>query len=158
MLTSTGSRITKRPLLHPPVAAPRTGSSNPKIVYVSASSPFISTVKRVRSYLSEIEKRSSTSTAKIDLLGSATDREKLNRIISEPEDQGSKGEAVMVKATGKAIEKALQIALYFQGQNDCEITLKTGSVGAVDDFEEGGVEGSRVRRTSMLEVGIKLKS
>lgn len=79
-------------------------------------------------------------------------------------------EEVLVKATGKAIEKGLRVALYFQGQEDCLVRLRTGSVGAVDDVlvQEGLVEGegeqeredvpeTRVRRTSMLEVGISLR-
>jgi ribonuclease P/MRP protein subunit POP7 len=77
-------------------------------------------------------------------------------------------EEVLVKATGKAIEKALRVALFFQEQEDCLVRLRTGSVGAVDDIlvQEGDADGegegedvpeTRVRRTSMLEVGISLR-
>ncbi len=69
---------------------------------------------------------------------------------------------MFVKATGKAIEKALQVALYFQGQEDCLVRLRTGSVDDVDDViakegEEEDVPETRIRRTSMLEVGISLR-
>lgn len=79
-------------------------------------------------------------------------------------------EEVLVKATGKAIEKALRVALFFQEQEDCLVRLRTGSVGAVDDIlvQEGDADGdgegegedvpeTRVRRTSMLEVVISLR-
>jgi ribonuclease P/MRP protein subunit POP7 len=143
--------------MHPPIAALRTGASNPKEIYVSASSSYMGTIKRVRSYLTEIEKRSSNRTSKINLLGAGTDREKLDSIAENISSRG-KGEAVLVKATGKAIEKALSIALHFQEQDDCVVRLKTGTVSAVDDIVMEGVEDeSRIRRTSMLEVVVRLK-
>lgn len=73
-------------------------------------------------------------------------------------------EEVVIKGTGKAIEKVLQLALYFQGQDDCKTVIRTGSAGAIDDVqtpaedgEELGEEISRVRRVSCLEVGVKLQ-
>jgi ribonuclease P/MRP protein subunit POP7 len=157
-----GTKITKRPLLHPAIAPPRAGASLSKIVYISASSPFISTTKRVRKYLGEIDKR---AMGKIDLLGPGKDRQKIQ---STGKGADKRGEEVLVKATGKAIEKALRVALFFQGQEDCLVRLRTGSVGAVDDVlvQEGDADGeeeeedvpeTRVRRTSMLEVGISLR-
>ncbi|KAG4427062.1 hypothetical protein IFR05_017456, partial [Cadophora sp. M221] len=56
-LLTKNQKISKRPLLHAPIASPRTSSSTAKIIYVSASSPFISVVKRVRTYLDAIEAR-----------------------------------------------------------------------------------------------------
>ena len=96
---------------------------------------------------------------KFSLLEDGNDREKVRR-AGKGRDAAS--EEVLVKATGKAIEKALQVALYFQAQKDCMVKLKTGSVGAVDDViaEEGQEEevpDTRIRRTSMLEVGISLR-
>ncbi len=83
-------------------------------------------------------------------------------------------EEVLVKGTGRAVAKALRVALHFQGEADCLVRLRTGSVGAVDDVVvragredadangEGEGEGeevseTRVRRTSMLEVAISLR-
>jgi len=103
---------------------------------------------------------------KIDLLGPGKDRAKLQNTARGADARAK--EEVLVKATGKAIEKALRVALFFQGQEDCVVRLRTGSVGAVDDVfvEEGDADGeeegedfpeTRVRRTSMLEVGISLR-
>ena len=96
---------------------------------------------------------------KVSLLEAGDDREKIRR-AGKGRDGG--GEEVVVKATGKAIEKALQVALHFQGQEDCSVRLRTGSVGAVDDVIakdglEEDVPETRIRRTSMLEVGITLR-
>ncbi|KAK5070702.1 hypothetical protein LTR16_009311 [Cryomyces antarcticus] len=43
-------------------------------------------------------------------------------------------EEVVLKATGKAIEKALNLGLFFQGQEDCKVRIRTGSVAAIDDI------------------------
>ena len=78
----------------------------------------------------------------------------------------------MLKATGKAIEKLLRIAVWTQGQDDLRVRYQTCGVGAVDDIvearseksdaeasvdEEKEVEGSRIRRTSCLEVYVGLR-
>lgn len=90
-----------------------------------------------------------------------------------------------MKATGKAIERLLHVAVWAQGQDDLRVRFETASVGAIDDvleredyapktneeevsgeFGEGGgdattgeqvEEGSRIRRTSCLQVWIGLK-
>jgi ribonuclease P/MRP protein subunit POP7 len=74
-------------------------------------------------------------------------------------------EEVLLKATGKAIEKLLGLVVYFQEQDDVKVVVRTGSVGAVDDIlikgdgsdGVGGGDRSQVRRTSALEVGISLR-
>jgi ribonuclease P/MRP protein subunit POP7 len=78
--------------------------------------------------------------------------------------KGARDEEVILKATGKAIEKLLGLVLHFQGENDVKLAVRTGSVGTVDDIvnkESADVveeeEGSQVRRTSALEVGISLR-
>lgn len=68
-------------------------------------------------------------------------------------------EEVVMKGTGKAIEKVLALGVWFQGLEGVEVRVRTSSVGAVDDIvgeegEEGGE--SRVRRVSCLEVGVAL--
>jgi ribonuclease P/MRP protein subunit POP7 len=69
-----------------------------------------------------------------------------------------RGEEVVVKATGRAIEKALSVALYFSKQDDTKVRLRTGEVGAVDDIEmEDGEESARVRRAPVLEVAVTLR-
>lgn len=148
-------KIQKRPLLHPPIAAPRTNASVQKVVYVSASSPFISTIKRVRKLLSHVENRAAGPIK----FGARSSNEILKDIEAGVGGKAREEEVVM-KATGKAIEKLLGIALYWQGQDDVLVRIRTGSVGAVDDVVDAeGVEEdkSRVRRTSCLEVGVRLR-
>lgn len=98
---------------------------------------------------------------------------------------GSVGE-VVVLGTGRAIEKTLNVAAWFQRQNDCLVSLRTRSVAAVDDVVLGGAktaagdgewdadadpedadmeqerggeveDHSRVRMVSCLEVAVRLR-
>ena len=163
------TRIEKRPLLHPPIPSPHTNASQPKIIYVSTKTPFISAVKRVRALLAKIEKR---CTPKVDLIkGKGSDKQKLKALAAKKEDK-AEPEAVMLKGTNKAILKVCELALFFQGQDDVNVRIKTGSVGTVDDIvekedvEEGGgtvdeddeeLPESRVRYLSVVEAHISLK-
>jgi len=94
---------------------------------------------------------------------------------------GRQNEEVLIKGTGRAIEKVLNLAVWFQKQADCRVSIVTGSVGAVDDIEEDPVEQeaetvagaeqegdameeereglseTRVRMTSVLQVAVSLK-
>ncbi|KAI4244265.1 MAG: hypothetical protein LQ352_006865, partial [Teloschistes flavicans] len=184
----------------------------PKIIYISASTPFISAVKRVRKLLDLVQKR---ATGKIKLVdvddGNAnapakTDKQGLRALtaaaVSGGEADGGKAgkEEVILKATNRAIEKALGLAVFFQAQEDLRVRLRTGSQGVVDDIEvaekgktkrervgkrkgeekrkkgHGGewegieedpqeameveeeeVPETRIRRVSVLEVGISLR-
>jgi hypothetical protein len=77
-------------------------------------------------------------------------------------------EEVWIKGTGKATEKVLELAEFFKRSGDVRVRLRTGSVWAVDDIvmehrgglQESGEEAeiempeSRLRQTSMLEVGV----
>jgi len=61
--------------------------------------------------------------------------------------------------TGRAIEKTLHVAAWFDKQRDCRVSLRTRTVGTVDDLvlpDEEGTEESRVRMVSCLEVGVSL--
>lgn len=131
------ARIQKRPLLHPSIPSPYSGAAQQKVVYVSARTPFISAAKRVRKLLALIDKRASPH---IDLLNSkGRNSEKQKSRALDEVSSGGKGKApeeVVLKATGKAISKALGLALFFQGQKDCRVTIRTGSVGVVDDIVE----------------------
>jgi len=131
------------------------------VVYVSTNTPFIAAVKRVRKYLTEIDKRDMGSVT----LSKITSRKGLENLGKRREE--GKSEAVYIRATGKAIEKAMNLGVYFQGQDVYRVSLRTGWVGAIDDVEykkkdgENGeeevVEEARVRRTSMLEVAVSLR-
>ncbi|KAM0798319.1 Rpp20 subunit of nuclear RNase MRP and P-domain-containing protein [Usnea florida] len=166
------ARIQKRPILHPAIPSPFTGADQQKIVYVSTKMPFISAVKRVRKLLCEIDKR---SMGKIDLVdGKGSDKQKLRKLGERPHvSAGKQPEEVILKATSRAIQNVLGLALFFQGQDDCRVRLRTGTVGVVDDIVESvapagdkAVEGeneeeelpeSRVRKASFVEVAITLK-
>ncbi|PBP16535.1 hypothetical protein BUE80_DR012702 [Diplocarpon rosae] len=160
-------KIQKRPLLHAPVASGKKSSTTQKIIYVSAKTPFISTVKRVRAYLEEIEKRAAGS---LSVRGGergllrAIEAGVSGKFESNGEVVNARQEEVLIKGTGKAIEKVVRMAAWWMSQTDVVVVVRTGSVGAVDDIvsrEAGGADeeeqGSRVRRVSCLEVGIHLK-
>jgi ribonuclease P/MRP protein subunit POP7 len=169
------SKIQKRPLLHPAIASPRASSFSPKIVYVSASSPFISIVKRVRKNLAAIEARSAWPInlhhPSKDVLQQVHDGVKAAR---KGRRDGGGAEEVILKGTGKAIEKVLSLAAWFQDEAQdhigVKVALRTSSVGAIDDVVPRGegqnAEGAednadgdetRIRRVSCLEVGISLR-
>ncbi|KAL9603585.1 MAG: hypothetical protein Q9219_001088 [cf. Caloplaca sp. 3 TL-2023] len=198
------ARIQKRPLLRPPLPSPYASASQQKVIYISAHTPFISAVKRVRKLFSLAEKRALGSVKLVD--SKASDKQKireLERAVKDGADGGKKGrgEEVVLKATNRAIEKALGLGVFFQGQEDCRVRLRTGSLGVVDDVvvedekplvqgkkkkkkgnggeeEEGGkgkderddvemrdeeaaereeLPETRIRKVSVLEVGISLK-
>ncbi len=145
---------------------------------MSPKTPFISAVKRVRKLLSHVDER---STGKLDLIGAeGSDKQKLKRLSeSVTPSTGKAPEEVILKATGRATEKVLGLALFFQGQDDCTVRLRTSSQGVIDDIIEStdptsangaeDVEGndeegqeeelpeSRIRKVSVVEVAITLK-
>ena len=148
------ARVTKRPLLHPSIAAPLAGAHIQKTIYLSTSTPFVASIKRVRTYLSAIDARV-MGTIDLSASGHLADRQLIGQIS---EGRHKEGEEVVVKASGKAIEKALDLGLYFSKQEDCRVRIRTGTAGAVDDVEvEGQEDISRVRRVPVLEVAISLK-
>ncbi|RGP79625.1 ribonuclease p subunit pop7 [Fusarium longipes] len=145
---SEGARIEKRPLTRrqPPA------SSKSRIIYVSSKTPFMAAVKRARKQLDAALKKTDAAPkyaslhSRVESLkwtgGGATD-----------------GGVVTVMGTGKAIEKTLSIASWFEQEDDCEVEIKTGTVGTVDDVVTEGDEQdeSRLRKLNCLEVRIKLK-
>lgn len=161
-------------MLRPPIPSPYSGADQKKIVYVSTKTPFISAVKRVRKLLDEIDKR---STGKIDLFdGKDSDKQKLRKLgvrNNAPTGKDKEPEEVVMKATNRAIQNVLGLALFFQGQDDCKVRLRTGTVSVVDDIvesvipkgpktkegeeEEEELPESRVRKASFVEVAITLK-
>ena len=73
---------------------------------------------------------------------------------------------VYLKATGRAIPRALELGVKFQGEEDCVVRVEMGNVRAVDDVEvrEGeGQEGeeevpeTRIRTLSTVTVCIGLR-
>ncbi len=121
-------------------------------------------MKRVRKLLSHIEDRAAEPISLSESRNShsvlkAVELGIQNRAGKGGKEKGPRDEEVVLKGSGKAIEKVLRLVLYWQGQEDVVVTVRTRSVGAVDDVIEEGVETgeSRVRRVSCLEVGIRLR-
>lgn len=136
-LTRLDARVQKRPIPHPPVASPYAGSSVPKVVYVSTKTPFMSAVKRVQKLLRQAEKRAMAS---LDLSSKRkTEKEKLAQ-LAQGHDQLRKGkgeEEVFIKATGRAMDKALSVGKWFEArETEYVVRVKTGSVIVVDDVVE----------------------
>lgn len=79
-----------------------------------------------------------------------------------------KGHEVLVRGSGRAMAKTLELAAWFQRQKDCSINLRTMTLETVDDVvvdedgaeEEGGFaaeEETRVRNLNCIEVGVRLR-
>lgn len=75
---------------------------------------------------------------------------------------------VVVVGAGKAIEKVVNVAAFFQAQRDCVVRLRTGSLEAVDEVAQDDGDGEdampgapgaevRERMVSCLEVSIRLR-
>lgn len=94
----------------------------------------------------------------------------------EQNGEGGGGKEVIVLGMGRAIEKTLGIAAYFNREKDCRVSLRTRSVAVIDDVlvggdaEDGNCEGgdegdddeviddhARVRMVSCLEVAVRLQ-
>ena len=115
-------------------------------------------------------------------LENKTSEAQMLRLLEEERERKrrNEGEEIVLRAMGKAIEKALELAVYFQGQEEFKVRIGTGTVSVVDDIvevdDEGGGDGggggdkmdtgekdiegeevpeTQIRRTSMLEVGIR---
>jgi ribonuclease P/MRP protein subunit POP7 len=136
-------RIEKRPIPRAPVASPYAGSHVPKIVYVSSKTPFMSAVKRVQKLLSVAERRAMTP-----LIGKRRQshwqhgggRAGKGHVLEKCQ-QKLREDKVLVKATGRAIEKALSVGRWFEegrggGGEEFEVVVRTGSVCVVDDIVE----------------------
>ncbi|KAL6712451.1 hypothetical protein ACN47E_000328 [Coniothyrium glycines] len=161
--------ISKRPLLHPAIPSPHaSSSSSPKVLYITASTPFVPAVKRIRTLLAAIHTRDTQS--KTSLAKSARGRMRsgpagaaqpsgrldardVERGIVDAATGAARGkrggeEEVYLKATGRAIPRALELGLRFQSEGGWRVGVEMGSVSAIDDIEvrrggEGEAEGDK---------------
>ncbi|KAJ9302943.1 hypothetical protein DTO271G3_317 [Paecilomyces variotii] len=126
----------------PKFASPYAGSSVPKVIYVGTNSPFMSVVKRVQKILRHAEKR---ATAGVNLGNNKiSEKEKLARLAKGQENL--RKEEVFIKATGRAIERALSVGRWFEEkEEEYEVRVKTGTVLVVDDI----VEDEEAKRREM---------
>jgi ribonuclease P/MRP protein subunit POP7 len=76
--------------------------------------------------------------------------------------KGGTGEKVYLKASGRAIPRALEVGVEMQGEG-CVVQIEMGSVRAVDDVQVlrgvegdvgGEVEETRIRNVSCVTVSI----
>ncbi|KAF2271071.1 hypothetical protein CC78DRAFT_10706, partial [Lojkania enalia] len=149
--------ISKRPLLHPPIPHPHTSSAHAKTLYITAHTPFIPTVKRVRTLLSHISARATQSQSTLSNLTRKKARGRLNerdveRRIADAKNNREAGkgvEKVFLKATGRAITRALEVGVYFQGDVECVVKVEVGSVRAIEDIEVRAENGGSEEEGSM---------
>jgi ribonuclease P/MRP protein subunit POP7 len=89
------------------------------------------------------------------------------------EDGGGGTEEVVIKGTGKAIGKVLELGCWFQQRGEVyDVKIRTGTAKAVDDIEydeqdeeadkmdvDGGddMPEARIRQISVLEVYVSLR-
>lgn len=163
-----GARVQKRPVMkrqQPRDAGPAGNAS--RIVYVSTRTPFMSAVSRVRRKLdaslraaTAVDKRAAPKGAGLHARIEGLKRD----VASDKKNKDGMGEdyAVTVMGTGRAIEKVVGLAGWFEQEGDCVVEVRTGTTGTVDDVivaedDEEGEDGSRVRMMNTLEVSIRLK-
>ncbi|PYI07241.1 hypothetical protein BO78DRAFT_313582 [Aspergillus sclerotiicarbonarius CBS 121057] len=154
-------KISKRPIPHPPTPSPYSGSSTPKTIYVSSSSPVMGVVKRVQKYLRAAENRATGSLLGSNNKGRGGGRKEQIAALAKSQE-ALKKEEVFVKATGRAMERALKVGKWFEGEGRAEeftVRVKTGSVLVVDDVvdedqeerEDGEEEGKKEEEVERLK-------
>lgn len=143
----TDAKVKQRPIPHAPIASPYAGASVPKVVYVSSSTPFMSAVKRVQKLLRQAEKRATTNISLEDTR--TTEKQKLAQLANVSELR----EEIFVKATGRAIEKALNVGKWFEEKaTEYAVRVSTGSVLVVDDVVEDEEKKQReIQKQQRLE-------
>ncbi|KAH7078914.1 Rpp20 subunit of nuclear RNase MRP and P-domain-containing protein [Paraphoma chrysanthemicola] len=178
--------ISRRPLLHPAIPNPFSTATSPKIMYIKASTPYVPALKRIRHLLDEITKREKQSLAarmKMKRKDGNLRAAEVERAIAEDEARSGGGvisgsfsakdgekERVYLKATGRAIPRALELGVAFQAEAECVVRVEMGSVKAIDDIEMretgddagGADEGeevpeTRIRSVSSVTVSIGFK-
>jgi len=143
----------------------------------------MSAVKRVQKLLSHAEKRSaqsasaqvSSSRPKYSSAGNdeISDIEKVAAVMAANKHERDE---VILKATGKAIAKALSLGVWFQQREEYTVRIETGTVGAIDDIvppedaageeedqkmkdeAEGDIPESRIRFASTIQIFVSAAS
>ncbi|KAK4124787.1 hypothetical protein N657DRAFT_679611 [Parathielavia appendiculata] len=159
-------------------------ASHTIVVKVSSGASFMSLVRRVRKALEKAPSRRAGRDSRVPLaarVASATTSASTS--ISRSSGNAGRGEAgaatgqkatgvigdrlddVMLVATGRAIERAVEIGGFFTRERELAVLVRTRTVRAVDDVvvvdEEADAEAEdqvRVRNVSCVEVGIRWTS
>lgn len=158
-LVSTGTKIHKRALVHPPIPSPYAGKQDRKVVYMSSKTTIMSAFKRAKHLLAQSDKRATQSS----LARSRMPRGRDTSVTWKDDDP----DEILVKATGKVIEKALKLTLFLQNQEEYSLKTRTYTVDAIDDIVPGDDEANvsvarelpetRIRHLSVLEIAISLR-
>lgn len=111
----------------------------------------MSAVKRACKLLSSVEKR---YTQKISFTSSksnnkSSEKELLAQLATANDSAKMEQEEVVLKGVGRAIEKVLDMAMYFQKKGEVRVRIRTGGVGVVDDIVE--VEKPKRRKKKRQE-------
>ncbi|KAL2022960.1 hypothetical protein VTK56DRAFT_4175 [Thermocarpiscus australiensis] len=181
-----GSRIQKRPLPYPPpssrarnalppdvrvadpdgyIAPPR--AAHTVVIKVAANATFMSLVKRVRKALENGPQKTkglslTARIAALDVRRSAARSGGPAATTTRGPIQDALDDVVLV-ATGRAIQKAVDVGGFFTRERDLVVLMRTRTLQAIDDVvvedENADVEDQvRVRNLSCLEVGIRWAS
>lgn len=102
----------------------------------------MSAVKRVQKLLAQAEKRQSQSASdqvraskKARYNKADDDINDIDRVAATMAQNAKENQdEIVLKATGKAIAKALNLALWFQQRVEYNVRIETGTVGAIDDI------------------------
>ncbi|KAI5292783.1 hypothetical protein KEM55_007509 [Ascosphaera atra] len=89
----------------------------------------MSAVKRVQKLLRHAEKRATSS---IDMSKKVGEKQRIKQLAEASEELAK--EPVYIKATGRAIEKAVNMGKWFEEKDDYAVEMKPGSVLVVDDI------------------------
>ncbi|KAF2724854.1 hypothetical protein K431DRAFT_300719 [Polychaeton citri CBS 116435] len=172
------AKVSKRPLIRPPIPSPYASASTQKVVYVSQKTPFMSAVKRVQKLLRLSEKRLIQSATTLQRQGGhgfrgkkggsaeadeiteiarlaekqkAAGRTKKGKGRSGDQDEGNGNEQVYLKGSGKAIQKAMMLGLWFQQRtSEYTVQLRTCTTGTVDTIEIDENDNTRATDRNQL--------
>jgi ribonuclease P/MRP protein subunit POP7 len=152
--------IQRRPINHAPVTSPSAGPQVQKVVYVSTKTPVMAAVKRVRKLLQQIERRATQDVKLID----RGEKDGMRKLAESQEKLVKDGEAVLVKASGRAMAQALRVGEWFRSKEtemSCEVEVKIGSVSVIDDIveldEESEDERAEIAQTQQEETSTILE-
>lgn len=107
----------------------------------------MSAAKRVQKLLRQVEKR---AMSKVDLHdGKTSEKDKVAQL--KESTQLLRKEEVFIKATGRAIQKAMDLGKWFSEKDGYSINVKTGTVMVVDDI----VEDDKMKERELRRQGKK---
>ena len=168
------AKVEKRPLMRPPLPSPYAGAESQKTIYVGTRTPFMSAAKRVEKLLKLSDKRLVQSATKIAQNDAKRKRRRGNARGEEENDEitaiaetveaqkrshaGKQDEAreeVVIKGSGKAIPKVMQLGMWFQERDETyEIRIRTSTASSIDDvtYEKAKVEEKADNDVDMSDV------